>query len=89
MENLKVIGVTVVTDLCILVTFSNNEKRIFDATYLMKYPVYKDLSDFNIFKKIEIQHGIITWENGKIDVDTQTVYDNSFEYEVDDVVSAG
>lgn len=88
MENLKVKDVKVVTDLCLLVTFSNDEKKIFDATYLLNYPVYKELSNFNIFKDIQIQNGIITWKNGNIDVDTQTVYDNSFDYEVEDIVSA-
>lgn len=88
MENLKVKDVKVVTDLCLLVTFSNEDKRIFDATYLLQYPVYKDLSNFSVFKNIQIQNGIITWKNGKIDIDTQTLYDNSFEYEVDDIISA-
>ncbi len=88
MENLKVKEVKVVAELCLLVTFSNNEKRIFDATYLLQYPVYKELKDFEVFKKIQIQNGIITWKNGKIDIDTNTIYDNSFEYEVDNIISA-
>lgn len=89
MENLKVKNVKVITDLCLLLTFTNGEKRIFDATYLLNYPVYKELKDFEIFKNIQIQNGIITWKNGEIDIDTQTLYDNSLEYEIDDIISAG
>ena len=88
MEELKVKEVKVVTDLCLLITFSNNEKKIFDATYLLQYPVYEKLKEFSVFKNIEIQYGILTWKNGEIDVDTKVLYDNSFEYEEDDIVSA-
>ncbi len=88
MEELKVKKVKVITELCLLITFSNNEQRIFDATYLLKYPVYEDLENFETFKKVQIQNGILTWKDGKIDIDTQTLYDNSYEYEVDNIVSA-
>lgn len=89
MESLKVENVKVITDLCLLITFSNGERKIFDATHLLNYPVYEELKDFEIFKNIHIQNGIITWKNGEIDIDTQTVYDNSLEYEIDDIISAG
>ncbi len=88
MQDLRIKNVKVVTDLCLLVTFSNDELRIFDATYLLDYPVYKELADFTVFKNIVIQNGVITWKNGKIDVDSQTVYDHSYEYEIENIVSA-
>ena len=80
-ENLKVVNVKIVSELCMLITFSNGEKRIFDAQYLIQYPIYKKLEDFNIFKNAQIDDGIIVWDNGKIDIGVDTLYNNSYEYE--------
>ena len=71
----------IISELCMLVTFSNGERRIFDAQYLLKYPVYKKLQDFNVFKSAYIENGIIVWDNGAIDIGIETVYNNSFVYE--------
>lgn len=80
-KDLKVTAIKIVSELCMLVTFSNGEKRIFDANYLIEYPAYKKLEDFNVFKKAYIENGIIVWENGTIDIAPDTVYQNSYEYE--------
>ena len=82
-ENLKVIAIDIISELCMLVTFSNEEKRIFDLTELIKYPAYEQLKDYEIFKKAHIENGIIVWDNGKIDVAPETVYKNSYVYEQD------
>ena len=42
-ENIKVTEIKIITDLCMLVTFNNGEKRIFDATKILKYPIYESL----------------------------------------------
>ena len=44
-DEIKIINVKVVEELSLLVTFSSGEERIFDMTYLLKYPVYKKLED--------------------------------------------
>lgn len=80
-KDLKVTAIKIVSELCMLVTFSNGEKRIFDANYLLEYPAYKKLEDFNGFKKAYIENGIIVWGNGSIDIALDTVYKNSYEYE--------
>ena len=85
-ENLKIVSFKVVSELCMLVTFSNGEKKIFDAKYLIKYPIYEILKDFNVFKKAYIENGIIVWNNGKIDIGTDSVYNNSYEYEQEEVI---
>lgn len=82
-EQIKVEEIKVVSELCLLVTFSNGEKRIFDAKELLKYPAYEKLKDYEIFKNAYIEHGIIVWDNGKIDIATETVYNNSYVYEQD------
>lgn len=80
-KNLKIVDLKIISELCMLVTFSNGERRIFDAQYLLKYPVYKKLQDFNVFKNAYIENGIIVWDNGAIDIGVETVYNNSFVYE--------
>ena len=73
----------IISELCMLVTFSTGEKRIFDAKYLTQYPVYKKLEDFEIFKNAYVENGIIIWDNGAIDIAPDTVYKNSYKYEYD------
>lgn len=80
-KELKIIDIKVVSELCMLVTFSNGEKRIFDAKYLLQYPAYKKLEDFEVFKNAYIENGVIVWDNGAIDIGIYAVYENSFVYE--------
>ena len=80
-EQIKVEKIKVVSELCLLVTFSNEEKRIFDAKELLKYPAYEKLKDYGIFKDGYVEHGVIVWNNGKIDIAPETVYNNSYVYE--------
>ena len=80
-NDLKVTDIKIISELCMLVTFSNGEKKIFDAKYLINYPAYKKLEDFEVFKKAYIENGIIIWDNGSIDIAPNTVYQKSYEYE--------
>lgn len=80
-KELKVTSIKVVSKLCMLVTFSTGEERIFDASELLKYPIYKKLENYEVFKNAYIEKGIIVWDNGAIDISPETVYLNSFEYE--------
>lgn len=82
-ETLKVASVKVVDELYMIVTFSTGEKRIFDAKSLLKYPVYQLLSEPEIFKHAVIEHGILTWDNGNIDIAPETLYNLSIAYETE------
>ena len=82
-DNLKVKELKIISELCMLITFSNGEKRIFDAQFLTEYPAYKKLEDFDIFKTAYIENGLIVWDNGNIDISADTIYKNSYEYEQD------
>ena len=70
----------VVADRVLLVTFSTGEERLFDATVLLDKPVYAPLSDPQVFADFAVDHEILTWENGDIDVATEFVYDHSYAY---------
>lgn len=82
-ENLKVISIDIISELCMLVTFSNGEKRIFDLIGLVNYPAYQKLKDYDLFKQAYIENGIIVWDNGNIDIAPETIYKNSYVYDQD------
>ena len=64
----------------LLVTFSTGEKRLFDTTTL-KGPAFAPLADEAIFSHPTLFHGVITWNNGEIDIAPEMVYQNSYAYE--------
>jgi hypothetical protein len=68
----------------LLVTFSTGERRLFDTT-LLKGSAFLPLRDEKIFRDIELFHGVITWKNGEIDIAPETVYQESYAYECDEV----
>lgn len=80
-DEIKIITVKVVGELSLLVTFSTGEERIFDMAYLMKYPVYKKLEDYELFKTVYVENGVLVWNNGEIDIAPEEVYKESYEYE--------
>lgn len=69
------------------VTFSTGETRLFDTT-LLKGEVFEPLKDPEILSNPKICHGVITWDNEEIDVAPEFVYDNSFPYNTENVISA-
>lgn len=80
-KEIKIKEIKIVAELCMLVTFSSGEKRIFDVKKLTQYPAYKKLENFDLFKNAYIENGIIVWDNGLIDISPNTVYKNSYEYD--------
>jgi len=63
-----------------LVTFDTGEKRLFDATRL-EGSAFAPLKDEDVLKNFTIFHGVLTWENGEIDIAPETVYYDSFAYD--------
>ena len=76
---IKVIRVEPLQGRIMLVTFSTGETRLFDATELSG-SAFKILDDEKIFNEPAIFHGAITWDNGKVDIAPETVYEKSYEY---------
>ncbi len=80
-DGIKIVELKVIDNLCLLLTFSSGELKIYDATELLKYPAYQKLKDFSFFKQAYIENGVVMWENGEIDVAPEEMYENSFDYE--------
>ena len=76
----KIVDVKPLRGGMMLVTFSTGEKRLFDTT-LLQGPVFEVLSDESVFSKPVLFHGVITWNNGEIDIAPETVYRDSYTYE--------
>ena len=79
-EGIKVTEVQPLRGGMMLVTFSTGEKRLFDTT-LLRGSAFAPLADEKIFANPVLFHGVITWNNGEIDVAPETVYRDSYAYE--------
>ena len=77
---LKVVDAKVTDYLMMLITFSNGEKRVFDATVLTS-SAFEPLEDIDIFNNFKIVHGAITWMNEEIDCAPEYMYEHSYAYE--------
>lgn len=83
-DNIKVTEAKPLRGGMMLVTFSTGEKRLFDTTKLQG-AAFKPLADERIFNCPTLYHGVITWNNGEIDVAPETVYQESFAYDEDEI----
>ena len=79
-DSIKVTEVTPLRGGMMLVTFSTGEKRLFDTT-LLQGSAFAPLADEKIFRNPVLFHGVITWNNGEIDIAPETVYRESYAYE--------
>ena len=81
-EEIEVADVKILDDYMMIVHFSTGELRLFDATSLFKYPAFKALEDEEVFKGAVVEYGVVTWKDGEIDIAPETMYQNSYAYEV-------
>lgn len=72
----RAIDVKPLQDYKLLITFSNNEKKIFDVTPYLKYKQFEELKNPTIFKTVKIAGLSIEWING-VDICPDELYNNS------------
>ena len=75
----KIIKAEALDGMILIVTFSNNEERLFDAS-LLKVEVFEPLKNHEIFNDFKVEYDTITWLNGSIDIAPEYVYQNSTQY---------
>lgn len=80
-SDIKVQTVKVLDDMMMIVTFTSGEKRLFDATTLLSMPAFKMLENVDIFKTATVEHGVVVWNNGDIDIAPEYIYNNCFVYD--------
>jgi hypothetical protein len=60
-------------DYCLLLTFKNGEKRIFDLKPYLEKPVFKPLKNKALFKTARVVSGSVEWQ-GDVDLSYDTLY---------------
>ncbi len=60
-------------DYCLLLTFENGEKRVFDLKPYLAKPVFKRLKIVALFKTVRVVSGSVEWQ-GEIDLSYDTLY---------------
>ena len=80
-QDMRVSAVKPLDDMMMLVTFASGERRLYDATQLLGFPAFQPLKDTAVFQAASVDHGVVTWMDGDIDIDLKTMYANSFPYD--------
>lgn len=78
-EIIEITDVKPLDDMIMILTFSNGEQRLFDATILTG-PAFKPLADEAVFKNCKIIDGVVTWMDEEIDCAPEYMYAHSYEY---------
>jgi len=71
--NPRVICAEVLNHHQLLVTFTNQEQRIFDVSEYLTLPVFQGLRNLNYFKQVQVKHGTVCWGDD-VDFCPDTVY---------------
>ena len=74
---LKVVSARTLSDYRLWLRFSNGETKVFDASVLLDFPAFRELSDPKLFSDVYIDYGVPTWLNGRIDLAPEMLYENS------------
>ena len=60
----------------LLLTFENEEKRIFDMKPFLEKGIFKELQDKNMFNTVKVSFATIEWAN-EADMDPEILYEDS------------
>ena len=65
-------------DYKLLLTFENNEEKIFDMKSYLDHGIFSELKDKKKFKTVHVSFDSIEWSNGA-DLDPEVLYNESKE----------
>jgi hypothetical protein len=63
-------------DYKLLLTFANEEVRLFDVSQYLEIGKFKELKDKSLFQSVRVHFDSIEWAN-KLDLDPELLYKNS------------
>lgn len=75
------------SDMMMLLEFDDGSRKLFDAT-ILKGKVFEKLKDESVFSSPSIEYGVVTWDDGNIDVAPEYMYAYSYVYNQEDIISA-
>ena len=64
-------------DYKILVTFNGGKRAVFDCSHYLADPFWAVLKDESFFRRVSLDHGVLTWPNG-VDIAPEEVWADSF-----------
>lgn len=73
---LKICGVRPLKKYKLWIKFTNGKEKIIDFSSELNTPAFAPLKDENIFRSAYIDYGILTWDNGNIDIAPEYLYHN-------------
>lgn len=73
---LEVKDVKAIDDYKLILTFENNEIRLFDMKPYLDLGIFKNLKDKSLFNTVKVSFDTIEWSNGA-DIDPETLYEDS------------
>ena len=71
---LAVLDVKPLTDYKLLLTFENNERRIFDVSPYLNLGKFSELKDLSLFNTVRVKFDSIEWNN-HLDLDPEFLYE--------------
>lgn len=71
--NPRAVAVEIISNHQLLVTFNNQEKRIFDVSGYLDFPVFQVLRNPTFFNSVRVEYGTVVWPND-VDFCPDTVY---------------
>ena len=63
----------------LILTFGNNEVKIFDMIPYLDKGIFQELKDENLFKAVKVSFDSIEWPN-EADIDPEILYEDSISY---------
>ncbi|MBD3339647.1 MAG: DUF2442 domain-containing protein [Candidatus Lokiarchaeota archaeon] len=63
-------------DYNLLLTFENNEQKIFDMKPYLNMGLFKELKEKSLFNAVKVSFDTIEWPN-KVDLDPELLYEKS------------
>ena len=73
---LSVLDVKPLEEFKLLLTFENQEKRIFDVSPYLEIGKFRELKNASIFNTVKVKFDSIEWANG-LDLDPELLYEKS------------
>jgi hypothetical protein len=78
--NPRVKNVEVQKNFSLLITFTNNAKRVFDVKPYLETGVFRSLKNVAMFSTAHVEYGTVVWQNN-VDFDPDTLFLESKELE--------
>ncbi len=78
---IKVVNVYPDEEFKLWVEFNGGELKVFDFKPLIRnMPAFSRLSNLDVFRSVDIDHGVPVWYDGEIDIAPETLYNEGIEY---------